>query len=66
MVMFAGPVVSGAPIGFEEVHPSYDAFDTCSTSCSFVTKLKARKYNENNIYIYKISIIYHRCYDSNN
>lgn len=60
--MFAGPVVIGAPIGFEEVHPSYDAFDTCSTSCSFVTKLKARKNNENNTY--KSSIIYHRCYDS--
>lgn len=39
--MFAGPVVIGFPIGFEEVHPSYDAFGTRSTSCSFVTKLKA-------------------------
>ena len=41
--MFAGPVVIGFPIGFEEVHPSYDAFGTRSTSCSFVTKLKAIK-----------------------
>ena len=50
--MLAGPVVVMLPMALAELHPSYDAFGTSTTSCSLVEKLNAENSSRNYCYIY--------------